>query len=412
MALSTPRSSGDLLTADQAAARLGVRKATLYAYVSRGLLSAVPDPADAQRSRYPAFEVDRLRQGARGRRRAAAPATSPTSLLFDGLPLIDTALTGAVDGQLLVRGRPLVAWSRFASLEEVAAVLWDTRVEAAFAGPPPALPALWQQMADALRQADPVARTVTLWSLAMPQLNGGVHLQGDELAASLGQHLRVAFACWLAQAPSGAPLHLQVARAWGLPSAGHDALRQALVLCADVMLNLMGLSSRMLASVQGSLAACVLASLGYGFIRLSGGEFEAVEALFDEVEAVGSLQTVAASYRARGETLPGFNHDLFVRGDPRGAALMQLAAGLGSPAAAWLTALPRDQPMHPTLDCGLVALRRALGAPRHAGLAITHMARCAGTLGQVLEQRRFGRRMWVQSRYVGPPATALSGAEA
>lgn len=31
MTLSTPRYSGELLSADQAAARLGVRKATLYA---------------------------------------------------------------------------------------------------------------------------------------------------------------------------------------------------------------------------------------------------------------------------------------------------------------------------------------------------------------------------------------------
>jgi citrate synthase len=406
MALSTPRSTGELLSADQAAARLGVRKATLYAYVSRGLLTAIPDPKEPKRSRYPAFEVDRLRLGARVRNRAAP---QPSTTLFEGLPLFDTELTGIVDGEIVVRGRALVPWSRQASLEEAAALLWNTRTEAAFAAPAPVLPELWHRTAEAMQQADPVARAVTLWSLAMPHLNGGIHLQGDELAAALGQHLRVAFACWLAQAPSDQPLHLQVAGAWGVRAPGHEALRQGLVLCADMMTNLMGLSSRMMASVQGSLAACLLASMGYGFVRLSGGEFEAVESLIDEVEATGTLASVAASYRARGEALPGFNHYLFVRGDPRAAALLQLAASLGWGSADWLPAAPDGSPMHPTLDFGVVALRRALKAPRHAALAITHMARSAGTLAQALEQRQYGRRMWVQSRYVGASPTPKSG---
>lgn len=402
--LSTPRSGGELLSADEAAARLKVRKATLYAYVSRGLLSALPDPQQPRCSRYPAFEVDQLRLGAVAQRRAA-PTRHAT--LFEGWPLVDTELTGVVDGEIVIRGQPLVAWSRQATLEETAALLWNVPVDAAFAAPVPTLPTHWHDTARALRQADPAVRAVALWSLAMPQLRGGLDLQGDELAAALGQHLRVAFACWLAQAPSEAPLHLQMARAWRLPARCHDALRQALVLCADIVGNLMSLAGRMMASVQGSLAACLLSTMGYSFIRLSGGEFEAVEALFDEVQAAGSFDAVASSYRVRGETLPGFNHVLFVAGDPRATALLQLATALGSEAASWLPATQRAQPMNPTLDFGLVALRRAMKAPRHAPLTMTYAARGAGMLAQALEQRLQGRRMWIQSRYVGRSPMAV-----
>lgn len=407
--LSTPRSTGELLGADEAAARLGVRKATLYAYASRGLLTAMADPARPRSSRYSAFEVERLRQGARARRRAAA---APPATLFEGHPLLDTELTGVVDGELVVRGVPLVAWSRRASVEETAALLWNTSTEAAFMAAVPELPALWHRTAESMQEADPVARAVTLWSLALPQLGGGADLEGDALAAALGRHLRVAFACWLARAPSVAPLHLQVAQAWSLRPEGCEALRQGLVLCTDIMTNLMSLSGRMLASVQGSLGACLLATMGYGFIRLSGGEFEAVEALYDEVVEAGSLEGVAEAWRARGETLPGFNHDLFVRGDPRAAALLELATSLGSPAAGWLTAAPEGRAMHPTLDFGLVALRRALRAPRHAALTLAHAARSAGMLAQAVEQRQHGRRMWVQSRYVGPSPPAAAGGRA
>lgn len=399
---AAPRSTGELLSADEAAARLGVRKATLYAYVSRGLLTAVADARQPRCSRYVAFEVDRLRQGGAARR--AAPTTPNT--LYEGQALVDTALTGVVDGEIVLRGQPLVAWSRQASLEDTAALLWGTSVQAAFAAPVPELPPTWHRAAADLRQAHPASRLAALWSLAMPHLDGGADLQGEALAAALGQHLRVAFACGLGQAPGVEPLHRQLARAWRLPARHHDALRQALVLCADVMLNLMGLSGRMLASVQGSLAACLLGTMGYGFIRLSGGEFEAVEALFDELQAEGRPAAVAASYRARGETLPGFHHVLFPRGDPRAAALLALAAAAGSPAPAWARAMHGGQPAHATLDFGLVALRRALGAPRHATLTLCHLARCTGLLAQVVEQRQHGQRMWVQSRYVGGVSAA------
>lgn len=412
MTLSTPRSSGELLSAEQAAARLGVRKATLYAYVSRGLLTAVADPLQPRRSRYSAFEIDRLRLSASGRRgapgatpgRRGAPTAqiTPTGTLYDGLPLVDTAITGVVDGRIVLRGQPLVEWARSATLEQTAGLLWDVPPEIAFGAPAPVLPASWLEAAAALRQADAASRTTALWSLALPRLQGGVDLQGPALAVALGEHLRVAFACGLGQAPASAPLHLQVARAWRVPSRHHDAVRETLVLCADFTGNLMSLAGRMLASVQGSLAACVLATLGYGFVRLSGGEFEAAEALFDELQDSGRPAAVAASYRARGEVMPGFNHHLFPHGDPRGHALLALAGRHGSPAPGWVRAMQGTQPLHPTLDFGLVAVRRAIGAPRHAAFALNQMARCAGMLAQAVEQRRHGRRMWVQSRYVGP----------
>jgi citrate synthase len=401
MGLPPPRSTGELLSAEEAAARLGVQRATLYAYVSRGLLTALADPQQPKRSRYSAFEVERLLAAAPARGRAPP---EPQAALYEGWPLVDTALTGVVDGVLVMRGQPMVAWAAHASLEDTAALLWQVGPEAAFGGPAPALPALWHRTAADLAQADPQSRAVALWSLAMPHLHGELSLKDDALAAALGAHLRVAFACYLGRSPSEAPLHLQVAEAWGVPAEGHDALRQALVLCADIMMNLMGLSGRMLASLQGSLAAGLMATMAYGFIRLSGGEFEAVEALFDEVLAGGeggSPAAVAASRRARGETLPGFNHDYFPQGDPRAAALLALAESLGSPAGGWVQAMQDAHPLHPTLDWGLVALRRALGAPRHAAFTLLHMARCAGMLAHIVEQRQQGRRMWAQSRYVG-----------
>lgn len=414
MALSTPRFDGELLSADEAAARLGVRKATLYAYVSRGLLTSVPDAQDPRCSRYASFEIDRMSQPRRtraglppspfglGRAQRAGRSAAPPGTLYEGLALVDTALAGVVDGRILLRGHALEDWACHATVEDTAALLWDAPPAVAFGRQAPVLPPAWLATAAGLRQADAATRTVALWSLAMPHLNGSARLQGDALAAALGEHLRVVVACGLGQPPSAAPLHLQVARAWRVPARHHDAVRQMLVLSADFTGNLMSLAGRMVASVQGSLAASLLATLGYGFIRLSGGEFEACEALFDELQASGHPATVAAAYRARGEALPGFHHNLFPAGDPRGRALLELAGRHGSPAPGWVRAMQGTQPLHPTLDFGLVAARRAIGAPRHGAFSVNQLGRCVGMLAQAVEQRAVGQRMWVQSRYVGP----------
>ena len=84
------------LDAQQAAQKLGVTRQTLYAYVSRGLLSASPDPA-ARRSLYPRAQVERLlAQRTRGRR----PGQAAKSALDWGLPVMSSQLTLIEDGIL------------------------------------------------------------------------------------------------------------------------------------------------------------------------------------------------------------------------------------------------------------------------------------------------------------------------
>ncbi len=394
-----PRATGRHHTADEACALLGVRKATLYAYVSRGLLTALPDPDHPKQSRYPAYEIEVMLRQRTERRR---PPPEPQAALLDGWPLIDTQLTGIVDGRMVLRGHDLLQWSQHATLEDTAALLWQVPLEAAFSPPAPTVSPEWLSLAQHLRDSPAQHRAATLWSLAMPHLEGGHWLQGEALAKALGEHLRMGVACFLGQAPSSAPLHLQVAQAWKVPKAHHDKLRQAMVLMCDNVTNLMSLSARMLASVQGSLGACVLTGMSFGFVRFSGGEFEAVEALFDEIVASGNAAAVAASRRSRGDTLPGFNHEYFAAGDPRGAGLLALATAAGSPAATWAQHMSTEHPLQPSLDWGTVALRRALKAPRDGGVSLCHMSRTAGSLAQALEQRGVGQRMWVQSRYIGP----------
>src|SRR5260370_7443841 len=84
------QSTNNLLTARQTAERLGIKRDTLYAYVSRGLLRSVALTGSRERG-YRAEEVERLRAG-RGASRAARgepliPVIDSSICLLQDVPL-------------------------------------------------------------------------------------------------------------------------------------------------------------------------------------------------------------------------------------------------------------------------------------------------------------------------------------
>jgi citrate synthase len=115
---------GAWLDRGEALARLGVRAQTLYAYVSRGRVGMRPDPADSRRSLYSAQDVDAIaRRRARGRR----PAAIAESAIAWGEPAISTSISTVIHGRPVYRGEDAVALSERATVEEVAALLWDVQ---------------------------------------------------------------------------------------------------------------------------------------------------------------------------------------------------------------------------------------------------------------------------------------------
>ncbi|MFK4807267.1 citrate/2-methylcitrate synthase, partial [Microbacterium sp. ZW CA_36] len=111
---------GDLprLTAVEAAARLGVKPESLYAYVSRGLLSRERDAAGSS--------FDPLEVEAFARRRRRSPAAAPgTAVAGTPLMVLDTSLAHIDDDRLHYRERSAARLAREQSFEDVVAWLWD-----------------------------------------------------------------------------------------------------------------------------------------------------------------------------------------------------------------------------------------------------------------------------------------------
>jgi citrate synthase len=109
------------LSAGRAAEELGVSVATLYAYVSRGMVRSEAVGGRRRNRRYRAEDVRRLKQRKERRR---DPDGVIEGALHWGTPVMESSITLIDDGRLYYRGREVVdlAWRR--SIEEVAALVW------------------------------------------------------------------------------------------------------------------------------------------------------------------------------------------------------------------------------------------------------------------------------------------------
>lgn len=395
----------DYLNSTEATALLGVSRATLYAYVSRGLLHA--HAADTPReSRYLREEVEQLaRQRGQGRK----PREVAQAALNWGLPVLESSITLIEQGRLYYRGEDAVDWARSHTLEETAALLWQYPADAAFAAhaveAAPVLADLQQRMA-----GQPCENTLlALFTVASDDAATAAWQQSPErLAAGCGALLRLLAACLLGTAPDKTPIHLQCAQAWALDTQGADLVRMALVLCADHELNASGFTARCVASTGASLRAAVVGGLAALTGGRHGGTTARVEALWDELgEAQAPARLRLRQRLARGETLPGFGHHLYPEGDVRAALLLEMLPRQG-PAAALAAEVMALTGLAPSVDFALVALRRHLQLPAGSAFGLFALGRCAGWLAQALEQRATRQIIRPRAAYTGPRPASLA----
>ncbi|MCU1536861.1 MAG: excisionase, partial [Humibacillus sp.] len=101
------------ITTTEASQRLGVKRATLYAYVSRGLLRSERRPGQ-QESLFDRAQIDAMASSTR-------PPGAPAPMLR--FRSIATGVSSSVDGDLLYRGVPLAEVIGLGTVEEAAAVV-------------------------------------------------------------------------------------------------------------------------------------------------------------------------------------------------------------------------------------------------------------------------------------------------
>ena len=397
------------LSAREAAAELAISPATLYAYVSRGLIRSEPSP-DSRSHRYRAEDVRGLKE-----RRAPSTVEPRGFRSFDpDLPVMDSAIATITEEGAIYRGVNCVDLSEKDTLEHTATLLWDvTGVDPFAADNCPHVSDEMRTIAEAARRAAPIDRAIAVLALAT-SADPGAFTRAPEGRAMVGARiLRLLVATMLNAEPSGELLHEQIARAWA-PDNKHapDLIRRALVLLADHELNASTFTVRCAASTGLSLYDAVIAGLAALKGPMHGGAgvlaSRLVKTLIDQ-----DVEPVIRERVALGERFAGFGHGVYKRGDPRALSLLNALTRAG--AARKFTREVPERIAEATgefvnIDYALAVLAHSLRLAPGSELTLFAMARAVGWIAHASEQLQYGRLIRPRARYVGPaPGRGGSG---
>ena len=401
----------NVLTAKQAATRLGVKLETLYAYVSRGVLQRTL-AADGRTSQFDAAEVESLARRGRPRKDTARVGTVDVSLA--------TSITEIHGDRLLFRGHDAVALAHSSSFEAVAELLWTGNLPSSVSWPAPPLGA---RVARAATGALPVTTSPIERLAVITAALACVHpLRTDLRPATVAAHGRALLATFAQLLPdaegasSGAPPTAPFAqRLWPRLSAlaatpeRVAVLDDALVLLSDHELATSTVAARVAASTRADPFAAVLAGLGAMSGPLHGKAALVVHETLLHAAASSPDLALSQTVEESGVTY-GFGHPVYRGVDPRAAHLLEVLAPLASKKDrklldAVLAVAKAHGAANPNVDFALGALAYVLEMPVGATEAIFATARTAGWLAHVLEE--YGEaplRFRARAVYIGPGA--------
>ncbi len=394
------KSAALYLSAREASAELAISPATLYAYVSRGLIRSEPS-SDSRSHRYRAEDV-------RGLKERRTPSPEPRGLRsFDAdLPVMDSSISTITEDGPIYRGVNCIELAEKDTLEHAATLLWDvTGVDPFSQDNCPHVSGEMRSVADAARHAAPIDRTIAVLALAASADPRAFTRAADGRAMVGGRILRLVVATMLNGTSSPEPLHLQIAKAWAPDNKrAADLIRRALVLLADHELNASTFTVRCAASTGLNLYDAMIA----GLVALKGPRHGGAGVLAAQLVKTLVDRDVAPVVRERvalGERFAGFGHGVYKHGDPRARALLAALARAG--AAEKLTTEIPERILEATgefvnIDYALAVLVHALGLPPGNELVLFAMARTVGWIAHASEQLRHGGLIRPRARYIGP----------
>ena len=359
---------------------------------------------------------------------------------LEGVVVADTALS-EVDGErgrLVIAGHDVEAIGGKRSFEELCRELW-----AAIPGATSAAElrrALGRERIWAFEHLGSLGRALSAAD-GMDALRGGLAqlpTEGSDwdLAVRLTAATAVFTAAWWRGREGLAPLRPD-------PEAGHaedlvsmlrgkatahraTGLETYLVTVSDHGMNASTFTARVIASTGSDAVSAVVGAIGALKGPLHGG---APGPVLDMLDAIGRPES-AAEWLERellaGRRIMGMGHRIYRTRDPRAAVLeraverlekeghrtprLELARAVERAAEDVLRARHPDRPLRANVEFYTAVLLDALGLPREAFSPLFACGRVVGWLAHVDEQRRTGRLIRPESRYVGPRPEPVAGA--
>jgi citrate synthase len=368
----TQSSDENYLTTAEVADRLKVKPETIYAYVSRGLLTS------------------RRARGRRGSLFAEADVERLASRSVDhpgAIERIESKLTLLTDDELYYRGHPVRALATTQTVESVARLLWsDAPGPGALVEPFPAGRERVELARAAMAVAPAGARLTDKLRIAVAVLGAGDPLRFDLAPHSVEVAASRLLGVLVTALPGPAGKGSFGGRLWPKLSTKRPArpelLDAAVILLADHGLAVSTVAARVAASARANLYAVVSAGLGaldghlHGAATTLAYEFLG-RALEDPVQAL-------SDQLRSGEPVPGFGHKLYQNRDPRAEVLLELLGD--TPVVETVQTLTAQLPGFPNSDLAVAAMMHAHNFRPDAGEALFALARIIGWTAHALEE--------------------------
>jgi citrate synthase len=379
------------ISAAEAASRLGVKRETIYAYVSRGLLHSERH-IDGKSSTFDPTEIDRFRRRKADHRpgRLEVPVVSGITEVVDGTvryrghllsELITAGLTYEAVAELLWTGK----------LPTNTSATWDSRVEVdtavkRSAGALPRYATPTDRMMAGVVAAGAVdpfrddrslaGASATARQLIRAIVDSIAPVDGDDARPDAGGD-PVARRLWV--------------RLTNADPASWPALQTAMVALADHGMATSTLAARLAASTRAAPPAVLLAGLGAVAGPLHGAASRTVHLMFEDAARRGAEAAIAEVMRRDGR-VPGIGHFIHRTIDPRHDLLFEALADYPineqrMDVVASVIARTSDRiSAAPNVDLALGALTFSSDMSADAGEVIFAIARTAGWIAHALEE--------------------------
>lgn len=427
---ANPRSANEASPADhqrdleyvsgaEAAMLLGVKPQTLYTYVSRGVIQSHPT-SGGQRRLYLRADIEKLRARPRARRAMGAVAASA---MYAGEPIIPTSITDITAAGPRYRGRLATELvGEGLSFENVAEFLWtgellDEPILWAFDPLPSETLRLIKPLEHSRADA-PIAHVFATIALSISMARGSraERLRSSSTVMAARQVIQTFAGCFGYLSPrrryvpcvGATPIAAAVLRALGL-ARSEERLRMVnalLVLLADHELSPATFAARVAASSGANLHACLVSAIETSSGRRISEIYDRTEEFLRGAKSKTELMRRAREIQALGRVPPGFNQPIYPHGDPRASYMFDLVHRAGRTSRyldmvfAFLEEAGSRLELKPRMEFCVVAIAADLGFPRRTAAGLSMLARVAGWVAHVMEQRLSSALLRPRAKFV------------
>ncbi|MGA4193752.1 citrate/2-methylcitrate synthase [Ralstonia nicotianae] len=402
-------------------AMLAVKPQTLYAYVSRGLIRAVSAQPGSKGSLYYRQDVEVLQL--RGRKDRPRVQTAQSALRIGGEPVLKSGITAITDEGPCYRGVKATDLARSGRpFEDCIELLWSGVLPArSLRWQAQSLPPAFDGFLDSIAAAAAVSNTRRLFSLSIEALaicrgaNAELSAGASVLAARQLMQVLASMLGFLRERPRFEPAREHASLAEWLcgsldleaSAANVQMLNAALIICADHELAPSTFVARIAASAGADLYSCVSSALGAFEGIFTGLGCDLAEDMLRRCPTPAKYVESLREIMLTRQPLPGYNHAIYPDGDPRAAVLLNLLHARAQKdkraeiVLASIRAARARLKVMPSLNVGLAGVTVALGLPARTAGALMALARTAGWIAHVFEQRLAGFLVRPRVEYVG-----------